>query len=246
MMTIRRKVLFRLDDYAANRDHEKWTKVLGIFNKFNIKVCVGVIPDNRDKNLLKYNSEPNSSFWVGVAGLEKYGHVIALHGCTHEYHSINKSESLIPVNPQSEFVGLEYLVQLDKLSRSLAIFSANGFSPKIFMAPSHTFDEVTLRCLSELGIKYVTDGYFFRPVSFSGIKFIPQQFGSLYRPMLPLQTICLHPNTIMSIDINQLEQYCSRYRDSIADFSVFDSLDYPPRGFFDSVIMRLFHLRFRI
>jgi hypothetical protein len=241
-----RKVLFRVDDYAGNRNHDKWAKVLEVFNKFSIKVCIGVIPDNRDKNLLEYSLEPSSSFWAGVSDLDQNGHIVALHGCTHEYHSINESQSLIPINPQSEFVGLEYSVQLDKLSKALSIFAANGFVPKIFMAPSHTFDEITLRCLSELGIKYVTDGYFLRPVRFSGIKFIPQQFGSLYRPMFPLQTICLHPNTMKSIEINQLEQYCSRYRDSIIDFSMFESFDYPPRGFLDSLMMCLFHLRFRI
>ena len=245
MSTKKRKVLFRLDDFASSRDHDKWEKIINVFNRFNIKVCLGVIPDNRDKNLLAYNSEPTSSFWAKVVDFDNDGHVIALHGCTHEYHIIRKSESLIPVNPRSEFVGLDYSEQLDKLSKSLSIFIANGISAKVFMAPSHTFDEVTLRCLSDLGIKYITDGYFLRPVRFSGVNFIPQQFGSLYPPMFPLQTICLHPNTMETVEIDQLGEYCSRFRENIIDFSVFETLDYAKKGFFDSLAMSLFHLRFR-
>lgn len=246
MITKKCKVLFRLDDFASNRDHDKWKKIFDVFNRFNIKVCLGVIPDNRDKNLLKYNSESTSSFWATVVDFDKDGHVIALHGCTHEYHTIQKFESLIPVNPRSEFVGLDYSKQLDKLSKSLSIFVANGISPKVFMAPSHTFDEVTLKCLRDLGINYVTDGYFLRPVSFRGVNFIPQQFGSLYPPMFPLQTICLHPNTMESFEIDKLEQYCSRFKENIIDFSLFENLDYAQKGFFDSLIMGLFHLRFRV
>tara|TARA_B110000977_G_scaffold201788_1_gene298658 strand:+ start:18740 stop:19474 length:735 start_codon:yes stop_codon:yes gene_type:complete len=238
------RVLFRLDDYAANRNFVGWESVLKVFDKYNIKVCIGVIPNNKDKKLLQYEGESSSAFWEGVSELHSNGHEIALHGYTHEYHVIKKNESIIPVNNQSEFVGLDYPTQFRKLSKSLELFKGMNLSPEIFMAPSHSYDQVTLRCLSDLGIKYITDGYYISAVNIDNLNFIPQQFGSLYRPILPVQTICIHPNTIHDTLIKELSDYCINYKNNIFNYSEFKDLNYRPYNFLDRVIKSLFYLRF--
>ena len=48
------KYLIRLDDIAHNMKWDMYKKVKNLFNKYNIKPIIGVIPDNKDPKLLKY------------------------------------------------------------------------------------------------------------------------------------------------------------------------------------------------
>ena len=48
-----KKFLFRLDDIAPNMDWSMMDKVEKLFNSYNVKPILGVIPKNEDKDLKK-------------------------------------------------------------------------------------------------------------------------------------------------------------------------------------------------
>ena len=43
------KYIFRLDDACPSMNHEKWNRILSIFDKYNISPIIAVIPNNQDK-----------------------------------------------------------------------------------------------------------------------------------------------------------------------------------------------------
>ena len=54
-------IVIRFDDIAPNMNWEMMDKCEIILNKFNIKPVLGVIPNNKDKELLKYPVK--EKFW---------------------------------------------------------------------------------------------------------------------------------------------------------------------------------------
>ena len=88
--------LIRLDDASHFSDLEKWFLLEKIFDKNNIKPLVAVIPDNKDPNL-KY-SHYNRAFWDQVKKWEQKGWSVAMHGYTHEFHKVKRSNNLLNTN----------------------------------------------------------------------------------------------------------------------------------------------------
>ena len=73
------------------------------------------------------------------------------------------------------------------------------------MAPSHTFDQITLECLKEFSsIKLITDGFSFRPFIKDDFIFLPQQLWSVKKMPFGLFTICIHPTTMNEAEIDVL------------------------------------------
>ena len=73
------------------------------------------------------------------------------------------------------------------------------------MAPSHTFDQITLKCLKEFSsIKLITDGFSFRPFIKDDFIFLPQQLWSVKKMPFGLFTICIHPTTMNEDEIELL------------------------------------------
>ena len=56
---------------------------LSIFDKYEIKPLMGVIPVNQDPDLLKHSR--NNEFWERVNSWKNKGWEIAMHGCHHLY-----------------------------------------------------------------------------------------------------------------------------------------------------------------
>jgi hypothetical protein len=81
---------------------ENWLKIEEILIKFDIKPMVGVIPDNRDKEMFIDDFDP--LFWEKVKHWQKKDWTIAMHGCEHTYHTTDGGVN--PVNRISEFAGL--------------------------------------------------------------------------------------------------------------------------------------------
>ena len=54
-------ILIRIDDIAENMNWDLMDKCEILFDKYNIKPVLGVIPNNRDKELMKY--ERRNNFW---------------------------------------------------------------------------------------------------------------------------------------------------------------------------------------
>ena len=53
------RYLIRLDDACPQMHHEKWNKIEEIFDIFDIKPIVAIIPDNKDKTLNIKDEDPN-------------------------------------------------------------------------------------------------------------------------------------------------------------------------------------------
>ena len=76
-------ILIRLDDIAENMNWELMDRSEALFNKFNIKPVIGVIPKNQDKDLLSYPKKDN--FWDLIRNWQSKGWEVSMHGHTHVY-----------------------------------------------------------------------------------------------------------------------------------------------------------------
>ena len=199
------KYIIRLDDACETMAREKWARLESILDSKNIKPIVAVIPNNQDENL-KVDKE-DAYFWNCVRNWEKKGWEIALHGYRHEYHKITKSKQIIPLYDKSEFASLSIKSQEKKISEGIKIFNKNKIDPKIWVAPSHSFDNKTIIAIKNKSkIKVISDGLTLYPFSDSGMTYIPQQLWALKKYPLGIWTVCLHPNNMSMLEINKFEK----------------------------------------
>ncbi|HKM01629.1 MAG TPA: DUF2334 domain-containing protein, partial [Sedimentibacter sp.] len=121
-------------------------------------------------------------------------------------------------NPFSEFAGLPYDVQYEKIKKGQKILHNKGIYATIFMAPGHTYDEQTIRALKANGLTYITDGYSNDPYEYKGIYFIP---CTLSKPRIPkaYDTLCLHINTMEQKDFYELERFLKEQIGTIKNYS---------------------------
>ncbi len=194
--------LIRLDDACPTMDHKKWNKIFDILDKYDIKPIVAVIPNNADKNMII--DHYNNNFWNNVKKWQRRGYHIAMHGYDHNY--ISENSGLIPMNNKSEFAGVDKNIQIKKIQHGWKIFKKNGISPKIWVAPSHTFDKNTLRVLKkETDIYIISDGVACYPYSKYNFFWVPQQLWWFEEKKDGVWTVCLHPNNINEEQIKKLE-----------------------------------------
>ena len=76
-------LLIRMDDISEHMNWKFMDICEPLFDKFNIKPLLGVIPENKDPELLKYPK--NSDFWNRVQSWKNKGWEITMHGHTHLY-----------------------------------------------------------------------------------------------------------------------------------------------------------------
>ena len=82
--------LIRIDDIAENMNWPIMDKIEVLFDRYNIKPVMGVIPNNKDPELLKFPKEVN--FWKKVLDWQKKGWEISMHGYSHEYEIETKKK----------------------------------------------------------------------------------------------------------------------------------------------------------
>ncbi|MCR4650604.1 MAG: DUF2334 domain-containing protein [Lachnospiraceae bacterium] len=205
--------VIRLDDITPDMDPVRFERVRKLFDEYNVRPLIGVVPECRDDILNR--SEPDPDFWSMVKELEAKGWKIAQHGTYHVYET--EDSGLLGINPFSEFAGLQYHVQLDKIRKGRAILESNGIHTDIFMAPGHTFDDNTVEALKETGFTSVTDGLYVRPYIYKGLLFVPCRLNSNYT-IEGFDTICLHTNLMEDKDFVDLERFLREHRDEIIDY----------------------------
>ena len=86
------------------------------------------------------------------------------------------------------------------------IMQQKGLQPSLFMAPSHSFDHITLNVVKELSYG-ITDGFGLWPRYKKGILSIPQLFASPLHFGIGVYTICLHTDSMKEEDFLRIEQY---------------------------------------
>jgi hypothetical protein len=194
--------LIRLDDACAEMDCGRWQSVETILDEFNVKPIVAVVPDNQDAELKRQTPDPE--FWSKVRRWQSKGWSIAMHGHTHVMHSTDE-KLLVPYYKRSEFAGLTFDEQKTKIRAAWKLFLSQGVEPRIWVAPAHSFNSLTLKALSEeTSIRIVSDGIAWNAFYEQGFHWIPQQIWKLTPRNSGLWTVCLHPNQMDDASLSRL------------------------------------------
>lgn len=183
---------------------EKWEIIEKILFEHDIKPIIALVPKNKDKNLII--QKKNCNFYKKIEEWKKRGWEIALHGYDHVY--ITKKGGINPVNLRSEFAGVDLEKQIEKIKLGKKQMNLLQIEPKIFVAPSHTFDENTLVALKRNSIFCISDGKFFYPFKYKDMIFIPQQVGNFRKIIIPgIWTFCYHPNEMTKSEIEKFRKF---------------------------------------
>lgn len=239
MMCGENMYLLRLDDASRYMNKSNWKKMEQLLDCYSIKPIIGIIPDNQDKELLKYGEV--EGFWELAKNWQDKGWIIALHGCTHVYET--EDGGINPVNMRSEFAGLPLDSQKDKIRTGYSVLLSHEIYPEIFYAPSHTFDLNTLEALKEeTNIRVISDTVANDVYFENDFFFIPQQSGHVRKLPFKTVTFCYHPNTMKDIDFDVLEHFLKQYRDRFGAVSI-RSLMKKRKSIYDRALRKLYFIR---
>jgi predicted deacetylase len=197
------KFVLRFDDIAPEMAWSKFDQIQNAMVTHDVKPIVGVVPHCLDPEIMV---EPkNDRFWERVRHWNELGWTIAQHGYTHQYESADAG--VLGINNNSEFAGLPFEIQLEKLRNGKAIMEREGVWQPVFMAPAHSFDMETIRALEELNFRYLTDGYGLYPYRIDGITALPQLFAKPVNFGFGIYTICVHINSMSPTQIAELVRF---------------------------------------
>jgi len=215
--------IYRIDDVTPRMDWYWFGRLMEVFEEYRVVPLLGVIPDNKDVQF-ETRLVRDDFFEVIKEYVDKGKAEVAQHGYQHLYHIYEGPKGRVGQpktrgkKMKTEFKGLPYNIQLDKLKKGREILQDKGIHTDVFMAPSHTFDRHTLRGLKELGFIGVTDGKGLFPYKEEGLVQVPQQ---MWRPFkvydVGYYTICLHPQDMTE----ELFQQIQRHLESGADIIPF-------------------------
>jgi len=182
--------------------------VEAVLDRYGVRPILAVIPSRRDPKLAM--GPTRDDFWQWVRQKQSGGWHIGLHGFEHLYHS--SDAGILPFHRQSEFAGLPYEVQRDKIAQAVDILGTQDIKPTIWVAPGHSFDYETLRALRDASdIRMISDGIAVLPYSEAGMLWLPQQRFVFSRVGYGVETICLHTNWMTPAEVERMERFIGRY-----------------------------------
>ena len=208
------KYIIRLDDACQTMNHDKWLQMEKLLDKYAIKPMVAVIPNNRDKSFNDTKID-DALFWERVNSWQKRGWDIAQHGYTHEYVSQNSGNFTIG-NQYSEFAGLLYNIQKEKIRKGYTLLKDKGLTIQSWIAPAHTFDYNTVKALKEeTNIAIISDSIALFPYKHKGFIWIPVQIANFIKVPFGYWTVCIHPNEFTDKDFDKLEKKIQQFHKQI-------------------------------
>lgn len=212
--------LVRLDDACPTMDANKWKRIEEILDKYGVKPMVGIIPNNQDETLMI--DKEDDSFWNKASTWQKKGWSIALHGYDHVY--VTQEGGINPVHKRSEFAGLSLIEQEEKVAKGFAILKDKKLEVTYFFAPSHTFDQITIKALyNKTTIRKICGTMARCPYKNGEFIFFPVQFGYFRAINIPgYWTFCIHPNTIEKDTFDAFDLFIKR---NISKFISFDEIE---------------------
>ena len=112
-----------------------------------------------------------------------------MHGYSHLYERQTNKKDIFNYGGGSEFFGLDYENQLNKIKSGLEKFREKNVSIRSFFAPNHTYDSNTLKALDKSGIRI---GVFGLGIELSGL--VPKKLYSRIHNFLRkfLYTLIIH------------------------------------------------------
>ena len=225
--------LIRLDDIAENMNWEMMEKTTHLFDEFNIKPVLGIIPNNKDPELLAY-PQKDQNFWNQVRSWKDKGWEIAMHGNNHAYDKFCSKVDYLGLGGNTEFCSLEYKDQLEKIKSGVNKFKSENINIRTFFAPNHTFDHNTLLALKECGINEIIDGYGLMPYEEKKIIFIPQLFYKIIALPFGIQSFQIHLNYFKEKDFDQLKNFVEKNSKKIITYQ--QAISKINNGFFYKII----------
>ncbi|MDG2448811.1 MAG: DUF2334 domain-containing protein [Saprospiraceae bacterium] len=209
------KIIIRIDDVCETMDWDSFFYFKRSLEELQIRAILGVIPDCKDQSLML--NEARGDFYDLVREWRDYGDTIAQHGYDHIY--VSSDPGLMGINNSSEFSGLSYQNQFQKLSAGKEIMVKQDIWEPHFMAPAHSFDDITIECLIELGFKTITDGYGFFPYRYREMTLVPQLFSQPIPLPFGVQTIAVHTNYESRERIDNVLNFLKLRSDSVISYS---------------------------
>ena len=210
------KILLRFDDIAENMNWHLMDKFEELFDKYNIKPLMGVIPNNKDVDLKSFPKREN--FWQIVKNWQSKGWEISMHGYDHLYLRDTNKKDYFNYGGKSEFYGESLAAQSQKIRLGLEIFRKNEIKIRTFFAPNHTYDYNTFIALKNSGIFEVIDGYGLKPYTENKIKFTPQLFYKLFFLPFGLQTTQIHLNELTEKDFENFKNFVEKKYKNIVTY----------------------------
>jgi predicted deacetylase len=217
------RYLIRFDDICPTMNWPIWRRVENLLVRYEVTPILAVVPDNRDPKLMV--QARNGEFWDRVRSWQERGWTIGWHGYQHLYSS--HSSGVVGIHDGSEFAELPEEVQRAKLVAAAAIFLDQRVSPKVWIAPGHSFDATTVRLLAEFGVSVISDGFYWHPVERDNCIWLPQQLWRFRSFPLGMWTVCLHINSWKEDELFAFEEDLQRF--SAAITSVDSVLECPTR-----------------
>ena len=209
-------ILIRLDDIAENMNWDLMERSESLFEKYQIKPVLGVIPNNKDNDLLSYPRRDN--FWEQVRKWKDKGWEISMHGSTHVYDKKTKNDDYFGYGGDSEFCGHSLETQTLKIKEGIKKFNDEKIEIRSFFAPNHTYDKNTFYALKNSGINEIIDGYGLMPYSENDIKFIPQLFYKLIALPFGIQSTQIHLNYWKEKDFDIFKKFVEKNSNKIITY----------------------------
>jgi predicted deacetylase len=208
------KFILRFDDITPQMAWSRFDRFDELSRELELPLLVGVVPHCLDETLVV---EPaRDAFWDTVRGWIDRGWCIAQHGFTHQY--VTQDPGILRLGRKSELAGLPYEEQFAKLHSGKRILVEQRVWQPVFMAPSHSFDETTLRVLADLDFKYLTDGCGVYPYKLGKLTAVPQLFASPVHFGFGVYSICLHVNTLTEPQIDRVIAFVRKNRTRFISF----------------------------
>lgn len=195
--------MLRCDDLCPTMATARWGELVALIGELGLRPILAVVPENGDDALRVAPADPG--FWAQMRAMQAAGATIALHGYRHVCAS--RGRSLVGYVRRSEFAGVAEAVQRAWIRAGLRILREQGLDAKVWVAPRHGFDAATLRALRSEGISIVSDGLERKPFARGGAIWIPQQLWGPAEKKKGLWTICVHPNTARSEELDKLRTF---------------------------------------
>lgn len=235
------KFIVRFDDICPTFRWDIWDEVVNILDNYNIKPIIAVIPNNEDPSLK--NQEGKADFWEHIRAYQKKGWMIALHGFNHKY--TNHKSGIMGISANSEFAGIEYSIQYEKISSGVKIFERENVKVDAFIAPSHSFDKNTLKILKEFNINVISDGHLEKPYMLNEMLWIPCQLWEHFNVSKPgIYTVCYHPDKWKGEQLLKFRDNIAKNHEDI--ISPFDITSAPKITLFQRLKNNFISLKFKV
>jgi hypothetical protein len=186
-----------------------WAEIESALVEFGVKPMLAVVPDNQDPKLQV--DAAAEDFWERVRQWQARGWAIGLHGFQHKY--VGERVGIVTPRKKTEFAGVSASEQEVKLSGGVNIFKQHGITPRVWIAPSNSFDATTVTLLPKFGIRIISDGLFRFPfVCRRHMFWIPHQIFQFRPAPQGVWTVCYHHNHWTASDLVQFREDLSHFR----------------------------------